>query len=173
VITGVEMNTDVLNLTLCSIPFWLPAGLGLYLWLNRPHALGRMAALLTLKPILATPLWLAILSAEPQPSPLRAGLSALPGLTLTLLIVWACRSVFSGSTAGPAWSLLGLDGLRWLNSAALALTVSGRYSQATGSLACLMAQIGLALPSLFALAALAVSVPQGEAPPERPKADPT
>lgn len=154
----------MLNLTLCSIPFWLPAGLGVYLWLNRPHALGRMASLLTLKPILATPVWLVILSAEPQPSPLRAVLSALPGLALTLLIAWMYRPVLSGSTAGAAWSLLGLDCLRWLNSAALALAASGSYSRAAGSLMCLMAQIGLALPSLFALAALAVSVSPGEAP---------
>jgi hypothetical protein len=122
-----------------------------------------MAGLLTLKPLVTTPIWLAILSSRIQPLALQTGLSILPGLSLSVLALLVFRPLFSGRSAGAARSLLALDCLRWINSAVIAALSSGNgYSAAAGSLVCLFALLGLALPTIFAVTALAIALPPAE-----------
>jgi hypothetical protein len=151
---------DLLNLFLISIPFWIPAAVGLYLVITRRNELSLMAGLLTLKPILTTPIWVAILGTLPRPVyglvPTHL-LSILPGFSLTVIIALMFRHLLSGSQAGSARVLLGLDCARWLNSFLMSLPYGGG-SVESGSLACIFAVIGLALPTVFALVAAMLSL---------------
>ena len=147
---------DPLSLFLCSIPFWVPAAIGLYLVVNRPNELSVMAGLLTLKPIVTTPIWFAIISTLPRPvyklEPTHLW-SILPGAGLTLLTAFAFRRLLSGPGAGRARALLVLDCARWLNSFLLSLPYV-----ADGPLVCLFAIIGLILPTAFAVVAVTTSL---------------
>lgn len=153
---------SLLNLFLCSIPFWVPAAIGLFLVVNRPNELSLMAGLLTLKPILTTPIWFALISTLPSPvenlEPAHF-LSILPGASLTFTIGFAFRGLLSGPRAGHARALLALDCARWLNSSLIFLPYGGD-SVETGSLLCIFALIGLTLPTVFAVVALATSLPR-------------
>ena len=145
---------DTLNLFYWSIPFWIPAVVGLYLVVKRPGPLSLMAGLLTLKPIVATPIWVALLqNAYADRLTPAQFLSILPGAGLTLIAFMAFRPLFSGPQAGNARILLVLDIARWLNSFLMLLP----YPQAVGTLACIFAPIGLGLPTLFALVAVTLS----------------
>jgi len=150
---------DLLSLFLCSIPFWAPVAIGLYLVVNKPNELSLMAGLLTLKPIVTTPIWFAIISTLPRPvdklEPAHLW-SILPGASLTLLLAFTFRRLLSGPGAGGARVLLALDCVRWLNSFLLFLPYGG--NAADGSLACLFAVIGLILPTAFAMVALTTSL---------------
>jgi hypothetical protein len=150
---------DLLNLFLISIPFWIPAAVGLYLVITRRNELGLMAGLLTLKPILTTPIWFAILGTLPRPTyglePAHF-LSILPGFSLTVLIAVLFRRLLFGSYAGSARVLLALDCARWLNS--FLISVQYNLTMDTQSLACIFALIGLALPTVFAVVALMLSL---------------
>ncbi len=138
-----------------SIPFLIPAAVGLYLLISWPGSLGLMAALLTLKPIVATPIWVAIIQGfsistdRLQPAHF---LSLLPGAGLTLLIVLVFRPLFSGPQAGSALILVAIDCARWLNSFLLILP----YGDNSGGILirCISALLGLALPTVFAVVAL-------------------
>ncbi len=145
---------SALNLFLLSIPFWIPAIVGLYLVVKRPGPLGLMAGLLTLKPIVTTPIWAALLqnTYADRLTPSQF-LSILPGAGLTLIAFMVFRPLFSGPQAGTARILLVLDSARWLNSLLMLLP----YSQEAQTLACIFAPIGLALPTLFALVAVTLS----------------
>ena len=99
-----------------------------------------LAALLTLKPIVATPIWLFILnlSAYPLPSlPLAVLLSLLPGVGLTAVILVLFRPMFMEPGRTPPRILLALDCVRWV------------------AIYCIlpMAYFGMVLPSIFALVA--------------------
>ena len=150
---------QILNLFLYSIPFWVPAAIGLYLVVKKPNDLSLMAGLLSLKPIVTTPIWFAIISTLHSPidklEPAHF-LSILPGASLTLIIAFAFRHLFSGPRAGSARALLVLDCARWLNSFLISLPYVG--SVESGSLACLFALIGLTLPTIFAVVALTTSL---------------
>ena len=150
---------DLLNLFLISIPFWLPAVVGLYLVITRRNEFTLMAGLLTLKPILTTPIWFAVLGTLPRPvhglEPAHF-LSILPGFSLTVLIVIAFRHLFTGPHAGGARTLLVLDCARWLNS--FLISVQYNLTMNTESLACIFALIGLALPTVFAVVAVTLSL---------------
>jgi len=150
---------QILNLFLYSIPFWIPAAIGLYLVVNRPNELSLMAGLLTLKPILTTPIWFAILSTLRSPidrlEPTHF-LSILPGASLTLIIAIAFRHLLSGPRAGSARALLVLDCARWLNSFLYTLPYGGNVER--GSLACVFGLIGLILPTVFAVVALTLAL---------------
>ena len=64
-----------------------PIILGLVLLIGHFRSdFGRFAGLLTLKPLVATPLWLLTLSPATSPSEPNILLSVLPGIGLTLLI---------------------------------------------------------------------------------------
>ena len=152
---------QILNLFLYSIPFWVPAAIGLYLVLKRPSDLSLMAGLLTLKPIVTTPIWFAIISTLHGPiGKLEPAyfLSILPGASLTLIIAFAFRHLFSGRGAGSARVLLVLDCARWLNSSLLIFLFGGMESGWLASLACVVPLIGLLLPTVFAVVALTLSL---------------
>ena len=139
---------DTLNLFLLSIPFWIPAIVGLYLVVKRPGPLGLMAGLLTLKPIVTTPIWLALLQNTNAYRLTPANfLAILPGAGLTLIAFMVFRPLFSGPQADNARILLVLDIARVLNSFLMWLL----------GLICVLGPIGLALPTLFALAAITLS----------------
>jgi hypothetical protein len=150
---------DLLNLFLISIPFWIPAAVGPYLVITRRNDISLMAGLLTLKPILTTPIWFAILSTLPRPvhglEPAHF-LSILPGFSLTVLIAVVFRRLLSGPHAGSARILLALDCARWLNS--FVISVQYNLTMDTQSLACIFAVIGLALPTVFAVVAITYSL---------------
>jgi hypothetical protein len=152
---------QILNLFLYSIPFWIPAAIGLYLVANAPDQFRRMAGLLTLKPIVATPIWFAIIYTllpysihELEPAHF---LTILPGASLTIVIVFMYRHVFTGPKAGSAKVLLALDCIRWLNSFLLILPYGGGTN---GPLNCLFAFVGLTMPSVFAVVALTLTISQ-------------
>jgi len=146
-------------LLLYTLPFWIPAIVGLYLCAANRNAISFMAGLLTLKPIVTTPIWFAILAKDLRPEVVKLAVSVLPGAGLTVLAILVFWPLFSGPQAGVARTLLALDCLRWLNSAAIvALASAGDFSQATGSLVCMLAQIGLALPTVYAALALTMSL---------------
>jgi hypothetical protein len=153
---------DVFNLFLLSIPFWIPAAIGFYLVGDRRNELSLMAGLLTLKPILTTPLWALIISSlegSTVSDALISLLSMLPGASLTILALAIFRQQFSGSGAAPARLLILLDCMRWLNSG---LCLGGAnalsYNPATGALTCIFALIGLIFPTAYAVVALTTTL---------------
>ena len=122
----------------CVFPLLLlPLIVGVYLF-GRPASspLIHFMALMTLKPVLATPLWLVMIelsvtTARTPPIP-EIVLQALPGISLTLLIVWTCRARLRGQPADIITTLLILDTLRW-GSSVLSQTVY-QISNASGLL---------------------------------------
>ena len=149
---------QMLNYFLYSIPFWVPAIIGLYLIVRSPDDLSHMAGILTLKPILTTPIWFMILGRLTANSPLQPAhfLSILPGAGLTLLIALGFRHLFSGPRAGDARVLVALDCARWINSFLYSLPYG---NSGMGALACIFAMISLTLPTIFAFVALTLSLP--------------
>jgi hypothetical protein len=146
---------QILDLLLYSIPFWVPAVIGLYLVVKRPSNLSQMAGLLTLKPIVTTPIWFSIFNSLRGDRFVPAHFwSILPGAGLTIIIVLTFWRLFSGPTAGDARTLLVLDCARWLNSFLIILP----YGLDFGTLPCCFAMTGLTLPTVFAVVALNLSL---------------
>jgi hypothetical protein len=142
--------------------FWIPAIAGAMLLVKysvsrRPaHRLDLLAALLTVKPIVATPIWLAIVFPPPWNNWfLRVILGLLPGAGLTGLIVIIFRPLFSGRGITAPRILLAFDCIRWLNSFLLALLFFAPFS--VGLLAPMIAA-GLFLPSIYAAAAIVLVI---------------
>ena len=141
------MNNTAFGILECFVvlPFIVPLIVGSYLLYKYKSEHDRMllmAGLLTLKPILTTPIWLLIASRtynELQPQ-IAAFLGILPGASLTALTVLGFRSQFSGRHAGRAWTLLAFDSVRWINTFLYASTSMG-----------VTAILGLALPTIYAL----------------------
>ena len=137
--------------------FWIPGLVGLYLVLARPKDLSLMAGLLTLKPIVTTPIWFGLLLAVDHPPvgsrPLPDLITILPGASLTLIVLIVFRKVFSGPHAGAARTLLVLDCARWLNSYLIVLV---RPLERASDFQCILALPGLTLPVVFAVVALYV-----------------
>lgn len=164
-----------------TLPFWIPVLIGLSLVVrDSTDGLARMAGLLTLKPILTTPIWYVIWASLDSffsqipalaSTPLGAGLtlltalvlrrlipalaSILPGASLTLLTAQVFRSRLSGPRARDARLLLVLDCVRWLNSFLLVLTVSSD-SELASCICSYAALIGLGLPTVYAVVAYLV-----------------
>ncbi len=156
-----------INLFLISIPFWIPAAIGLYLVVHRRNDLSFMAGLLTLKPIITTPLWLVIISSLEGSTVGRALTplcSILPGAGLTVLALAIFRPLFTGSKSTPARMLILLDCMRWINSCLLTGTGSLLYSyyDATGPLICIFALIGLIFPTAYSVVALTTTLATNE-----------
>ena len=148
---------DLVNFLLLAAPIGIPALGGCYLLMRKSDGLSRMAGLLTIKPVLTTPIWFGIIAAlEPSHSYDRLGpshfLSILPGASLTLITVIAFRRLFSGPRARVAWMLLALDCARWLNSFFI------YWPYGDGSLNCLSALCGLSMPTVFATIALTTAL---------------
>lgn len=133
----------------------LPLIVGVYLlWHSSSSPLTYFAALLTLKPLLATPLWLALIELSVMPSwthPIPdVVLHALPGLSLTILIVWICRASLKAQYAGRIATLLVLDTVRW-SSSVLSQTMNRPYGSQ------LLFILSVSMPSVFAVAAWLLS----------------
>lgn len=136
--------------------FVLPVILGpLVLWLFRSDELARLAGLFTLKPLLATFLWAFLYFLGDQglslPRSLTRLLTLLPGIILTLLILWGGRRFFRTESATILLFVLA-DALRWLNSFLFLLGsgIDGWSDPGPNYI------IGLALPNLYALMVLVV-----------------
>ncbi|MBZ0279465.1 MAG: hypothetical protein K8L97_01910 [Anaerolineae bacterium] len=119
----------------------------------------RFAGWMTLKPILATPLWFFMTSWLATNASLRLAVYVnwLPGAAITLLLVLAYRQTMFGDSAHPAaLRLLGLDFARWISTAVMYatlnianVTISSDFS-ALG--ACLI-PLAVFMPTIFAVVA--------------------
>ena len=107
-------------------------------------------ALMTLKPLLATPLWLVMIQLSVTPSwahPIPdVVLYALPGISLTLLITWTCRARLKGQSTSIITTLLILDTIRW-GSSVLSQTLNRPYGSE------LLLLLSVSMPSVFAIVA--------------------
>lgn len=118
-----------------------------------------IAALLTIKPLVATPIWLLILN-EPFPSAdfthaWRAALSIVPGAGLTAFIVLVFRSSFTAPGINKPRIILMLDCIRWLNSFFLVILFS-TLALSDWFLPVIMSWLGVLMPTIFALSACAM-----------------
>jgi hypothetical protein len=118
-----------------------------------------IAALLTLKPLVATPIWLMILN-ELFLSPdfthaWRVALSIVPGAGLTAFIVLVFRSSFTASGISRTRLLLMLDCIRWLNSFFLVILFS-TLALSDFFLPVIMSWLGVLMPTIFTLSACAM-----------------
>lgn len=161
------MSHALSNLCLLSIPLWIPGVIGLYLLANRRNELGLMAGLLTLKPILTTPLWVLIISFLQRDGVAAAPIalySILPGASLTVMTLVIFRPLFFGSRSTLARMLILLDCMRWVNSYLLTRIASlpYGYSEAMGSMACVFALLGLIFPTAYAVVALTTTLATNE-----------
>ena len=137
----------MIGVLVCAMPFILPLIIGLAL-VHRAPGVSRLAGWLTLKPVLATPLWFLLGAATfrgdwSRPS-LAYAVTALPGVGLTLVLVWVFRSVVRWRANGPLWLLLVLDTLRWGSSFLFGLVEAAKLS---------LLMVSLAMPTVFALCA--------------------
>lgn len=129
----------------------LPLILGpIILRVFREDEISSMAGLLTLKPLLATPLWAFIIALGSEldlPGLITQLLSIVPGIGLTLLIVWKFRALF-GTQQKIAFVLLAVDAMRWLNSFA-----AFQFGHGAGDF---YYWLGLILPNAYAILVLAI-----------------
>jgi len=146
---------EILLLALLCMPTAIiPLIVGIHLirrGADNPFA--QFAGLLTLKPLLATPLW--VMSA----STLRYGetnglpLTLLPGAGLTLFLMLLYHTLLFGEDAvRAAWWLIVLDCVRWLNSFAM-LIMGGAYIRIPSEFLgtnCILVVAALLLPTIFA-----------------------
>jgi hypothetical protein len=157
------------SLLLCTAPSWVAIIIGLKLILKASgDDLTRMAGWLTLKPVLTTPIWFAILVAlGDSPIPfVPACISILPGVALTSVAAIVFWPTLCDPRARGARLLLVLDCLRWMNTFLLTLTgfLGSPYGLTdTGTFVCHSALLGLAMPTVFALVAYFVAT-SGRAP---------
>jgi hypothetical protein len=142
-----------------SLPFWMPVILGVFLLLGgrAPSAEKRLyllAGLLTLKPIVTTPIWFRIANEISNWSKLQPAhfYSLVPGAGLSLLTVLLFWQLFTGPNARVAWTLLVLDSLRWFNSF-LFLSMGGLSRGRYPDLAGIFALLGLLGPSIYSVCA--------------------
>lgn len=120
------LNDVLLILRFAALAFVLPVVVGPVILLShRDDALARLAGVFTLKPLAATPLWALIVTLRPdifssaqQTTSLL--LTLVPGIGLTLLIVWAFRQVYKLEPI-RACVLLGADVIRWLSTFVMVL----------------------------------------------------
>lgn len=141
----------------CIGPFLIPAFfIGFKLLYNSEDSFAKFAGLLTLKPLVTTPVFflsgavIKSLNLDPLGS-LEHFVAALPAVSLTLLIAYSCRSVFSAPKSSCAMFLIVLDSVRWGNSYLTPLLIGD--SPDNGALICWIAFVGLTMPTIFALVA--------------------
>lgn len=115
-----------------------------------------LGAVFTLKPLIASPLWLLIAGRPGLPNQVMLPLSILPGVGLTAIIVIAFRSSFSRPMKEIPRSLLIFDCVRWLNSL-LALSIAALAGYSGIGFALIFAFVGVALPSIYAIYALSAT----------------
>ena len=152
--------TDVLQtLGAAALGFAFPITIGPIILLSHRHdALARLAGVFTVKPLAATPLWALILALRPD---IRSDaqqttsllLTLVPGIGLTLLILWVFRRVYKLEPT-RAYVLLGADVIRWLSTFVMLLM----YPNADLSLRAGYYLLALAVPNAYAfLAAIIVT----------------
>lgn len=124
------------------------------------------AGWMTLKPLIATPIWwMMLLSSGPSTSSvadniqLLAIFGMLPGAILTFCIVSRFNTVLFGSEARPrAWLLLVLDCVRWINSGfILAATSFDIQETLSDQINGFISITAILLPTIFALIAFGLS----------------
>lgn len=144
-------------------PLWIPAAIGLYLLTSRRNEFSNMAGVLTLKPIITTPVWVAIISflydsgAQSQ----RIALwSILPGAGLTVLAIVIFRRLFLSLSPRfiLAVLLILLDCMRWINSGLLTVTIALPYNGANNRWGNLFVLIGLIFPSAYSIVAFVTTL---------------
>lgn len=138
-------------------PLLVPTFIGLRL-ISRQARLQKFIGWFTFKPVLATPLFLFLYLAIGNRDLFLKYSSLLPGLILTLLLVGGYRDFFKGQTRRVAFSLLGLDLVRW--GSALFSVIFDEYTFCIGrncpgsTWGPLLFLFTLAFPTLYAVAAL-------------------
>lgn len=147
-----------LGAILLAVLFFLGAPLLLgILILAKKHknALLWYAGLLTLKPVVATPIWYAVSYNRSSSSWLTL---ALPGVGLTVILTLLCRTAFFNiATSGMARKLLMLDTLRWGSSWLWAMLLRESSSDTSVTfLFCSLGLLALAMPTIFAAVATIV-----------------
>jgi|GEM_PF-1653888 len=145
------------------VPLLLPflAGL-LMLFFFRKDKMSLLAALFTLKPVAAYPIWWWLFSLlqnanfpdwlSALESPLLSFLPLVPAILLTAMIVFAFRTLFKQRWL--AWLWLGGDILRWLNT--FILFAFPGNSETSSSVMLIVFTFGLVFPSFYALLALVI-----------------
>ena len=157
----------MINLLALLSPFLvLPLLVGIYLLIRSTSSpLNFFLGLMTLKPLIATPLWLYILGSfifrpSYQTTILDVVRQALPGISLTLLILLICRTKLKGQSIFLIMALLILDTLRW-GSSVLIFTpffLRDGASETNGTSWLSLVSLSLSMPSIFAIVALVFSV---------------
>lgn len=142
----------------------VPLAAGLNLWRRAAsHPLAGMAAFLTLKPFLTTPFWMLLAGGDQREAfatwnTLYSGAcSVAPAALLTAATVYWYWPVFTDPYRAKAWTLIGLDCLRWGNS--MVFVYVGHLPRSGSSqegLSMLLVLVALLMPMLVAGAALAV-----------------
>jgi hypothetical protein len=142
-----------------SFPLWIPAAIGLYLLTSRRNEFSYMAGVLTLKPIITTPIW-AVIVGSLQDSGVdgaRIALySILPGASLTILALVIFRHLFFRLMSISAMLLIVLDCMRWINSGLLTAIAFLPYNRANDTLTGIFAIIGLIFPTAYSVVALTI-----------------
>jgi hypothetical protein len=133
--------------------FIVPAIVGFYLLVSsRGNGLRRMAGWLTLKPIVATPIWIAILDSITSRWDASIILTIIPGAGLTLLIMLAFQPLLFGpQRSSTAWWLIKLDCVRWINSFVLLALEPTPSGSLLAPVVCGTVVLGLTMPTLFAI----------------------
>lgn len=151
------MNEYPLAWTAMSLIFILPALappaiVGLIILLRyRRDPVSAMAGVFTLKPVLATPLWLGTMAiAAGLPRLAIPALGLLPGVSLTLLIVLAFKRSLKTVPKVTGFLIVG-DALRWLNAFVYAGVVAVEGSVAVYLCSTLL---GVLVPTAYAAMAL-------------------
>lgn len=151
---------------ICIPLIFLPGVIGIALLFRNPgDQMTRMAALLTLKPYLTTPIWLFLLAIGGSNNiPMMAIIAILPGGLLSAWTYSRNENLITGDDATFKSRLLfGLDCFRWINSLVLGLfflSYLPTSPPANGPIAALGAMsmiLGMGLPVLYALIALGVT----------------
>jgi hypothetical protein len=136
--------------------FIVPTIVGFYLLVSYPGGgLKRMAGWLTLKPLVATPLWIGILNSITNRSDGSIILTIIPGAGLTLFIILAFKPLLFGpERSSTAWWLIRLDCVRWINSFVLLVLQPTPSKSLLAPVVCGTVVLGLTMPTLFAIFAL-------------------
>jgi hypothetical protein len=138
-------------------PYLLPALIiGIYLIVKfKENDFARFAGIITLKPLIATPLWLLIFNwvdynfgIGELSFPIL--LTALPGVGITLIIIIFFRSLFKSPYNNQVLVLLGGDTLRWGSTFFI---YSRSYTMNTLGVGIIATFMALALPTIVALTA--------------------
>ena len=112
-----------------------------------------MAGAFTLKPLIATPVWLYMLISLAPARDTSSPITLIPGIGLTLLLVYAFRGVIR-TEAKTALVLLVGDAIRWLYPFAYLFWSPGAFEKSSVENPLFL--IGLILPNAYAALAFVI-----------------